>query len=101
MEMSYKDEGGEWHCNIKGHFTFTDTFKFKTLLDDIEQKQPQKLVLDFQEAEYIDSAALGMLLVLKEVAEKTNTDITMVHVHSQILKVFTLSRFEEVFDIQA
>jgi len=61
--------------------------------------------LDFSDTTYIDSSALGMLLILREkvnpnhAAEKT-TNIKLVNTNSEIFKILGLANFNMLFDIE-
>lgn len=56
-------------------------------------------VLDFSSTEYIDSSALGMLLVLREQSGGDRANITIVNCNDEIKKILTISNFDKLFSI--
>ena len=51
-------------------------------------------------ASYLDSSALGMLLLLRDYAGGDSASITIVHCNDDIKKIFAISNFEQLFDIK-
>ena len=49
--------------------------------------------------EYIDSSALGMLLLLREHAGNESSNITIEGCNDDIKKIFSISNFEKLFTI--
>ena len=57
--------------------------------------------VDLSEAEYMDSSALGMLMLLKEHAEKTSGNVVLLKPAPKIRKLLDTVKFEKLFSIQA
>jgi anti-anti-sigma factor len=57
------------------------------------------LTLDLAGVDYIDSAALGMLLILQGEAAKQNVAITLTGCRPFVLKVLTTANFHKMFKI--
>ncbi|MBF0161039.1 MAG: STAS domain-containing protein, partial [Magnetococcales bacterium] len=55
--------------------------------------------VDFQRVERMDSAALGMLLLLKENSNGNAASVLFKNVNPDILKMLRLVRFHELFTI--
>ena len=51
-----------------------------------------------RDVSYLDSSALGMLLLLKDHA-KENVKISIVHCSDEVKKIFEISNFKQLFDI--
>lgn len=56
--------------------------------------------LDLSEAEYMDSSALGMLLLLKEFAEQRDASVTLLSPTPMVRKVLEIANFNQFFQIQ-
>ena len=56
-------------------------------------------VVDLSETDYIDSSALGMLLLLREHAGGDDADVTLLGCHNEVHKVLTISNFQNLFRI--
>ncbi|MET0154788.1 MAG: STAS domain-containing protein [Rickettsiales bacterium] len=85
--------------NMKGRFVFSDHMQFKDILDYIENDAVGAVRLDFKEVEFIDSAALGLLLLAKEKSEKAGKRFVLERPVGQVAKMFKISRFQDMFDI--
>jgi len=57
-------------------------------------------VLDLHKTEYMDSAALGMLLLLREHAGGEKANICIKGCRKNILKTLTVAQFDQLFSIR-
>ncbi|MDZ7924713.1 MAG: STAS domain-containing protein [Marinagarivorans sp.] len=56
--------------------------------------------VNLRKAEYLDSSALGMLLVLRDYAGGDRASITISNCSPEVKKIFSISSFERLFSIQ-
>ncbi|NQD58876.1 STAS domain-containing protein, partial [Pseudomonas sp. CM25] len=61
--------------------------------------KPDSVVVDLSDATYIDSSALGMLLMLRDHVGGDDSDVRVVHTNSDVRKILAISNFEKLFDI--
>lgn len=99
MEYSSQKEGAQTSIMMEGKFSFSDHAVFKTMLDDIIEEGTELLVLDLQGVEFIDSSALGLLLLLRDEADKKNVGLILKSPGGQVKKMFEISRFYDLFTI--
>ncbi len=59
-----------------------------------------KYILDFSRTDYIDSSALGMLLLLREAGGGDANKIQFINCKSSVEKVFSVANFGLMFDIK-
>ena len=83
----------------------SDRFDITTYTDLIESYKDKlgsvsKWILDMAEVEYVDSSALGMLLMLRERAGGENADINIVNLNSDLKKIFTTANFQKLFNME-
>lgn len=99
--MDYTTDWRDNACrlHIKGTFTFSDNAKFREILSLLKDEKVASLELDLSELQFIDSAALGMLLLLHDEALKKQKRIVISSAQGQIKKMLQLSNFEEIFNI--
>jgi HptB-dependent secretion and biofilm anti anti-sigma factor len=57
------------------------------------------VVVDLKDATYLDSSALGMLLLLREHAGGDESDIRVVNSSPDVRKILGISNFDKLFDI--
>ena len=78
---------------IAGDFTFAMQQDFRKAYQDLSRSL--SYVVDLQNTKYMDSSALGMLLMLRDHAGGDNASISLVNCNptvSQILKISNLNR---------
>ncbi len=69
--------------------------QIKTLIDS----GGNKLVIDFSGVDHFSSSALGMLITIQKYLEPSQGVLKLCFIRSQILKVFKITRLDEVFSI--
>lgn len=89
------------HVAMTGRFTFSDNQKFKMILDMIRApSEPVHAVeVDVSKLEFIDSAGLGMLLLLRDECNARNLSVALLKPSGQVEKMFELSRFQSIFNV--
>ena len=85
--------------NISGKFTFTDHLEFKKILSIFEQENIAFLEVNLSEVTFVDSAALGLLLLVRDESEKHSVKLTVFKPQGQVQKMFKISRFYELFNV--
>ena len=82
-------------------FDFESHKDFRSNLKDIMEKKPQYLGIDFSHVEYIDSSALGMLMLAKHEAEQKKCDLELINLKDGHAKsVLSLVKFDQLFTIK-
>lgn len=84
---------------IKGRFDFAKHQEFRDAYEKSASK-PDSVVVDLKEATYIDSSALGMLLLLRDHAGGDDAQIQVVNSNSDVRKTLAISNFDKLFDIK-
>lgn len=100
MELQSTVTDSTVHATLRGSFVFSDNGAFKPLLDHAANSVVSQITLDLSALEFIDSAGLGMLLLLRDACDKHKKRLTLRHPFGQVKKVFDLSRFEHLFTIE-
>ena len=83
---------------IDGRFDFSAHKDFRDAYEDLEE-QPSSYRIDMTEAQYIDSSALGMLLLLRDHAGGYSADVEIVNCNADVKKILTISNFDQLFTI--
>lgn len=99
MEYSQKIENDILYVTMEGSFTFSDNQAFRSIAEDVPKHSIVGVELDFSGVDYVDSAALGMLLLLRDITDKKHIPVSIKGVTSQVKKVFDVSRFDQLFKI--
>ncbi|MFZ5594263.1 MAG: STAS domain-containing protein [Pseudomonadota bacterium] len=59
----------------------------------------KKYVIDLKDTEYMDSSALGMLLLLRDYAGGDSSDISILNGKSELKKILAIANFNKLFNI--
>ena len=91
-------DGRKLTIAIKGRFDFAKHQEFRDAYEELNPRPPC-VVVDLKEATYLDSSALGMLLLLREYAGGDESDIRVVNSNPDVRKILGTSNFDQLFDI--
>jgi anti-anti-sigma factor len=100
MEHRHITSGDLIELILKGRFTFTDNKTFSGLLEGISNQEYKKVVIDLEGVDFIDSAALGILLLARDRCEKASVSLTLRNPVGQVKQMFKISKFNELFKIE-
>jgi HptB-dependent secretion and biofilm anti anti-sigma factor len=84
--------------SIQGRFDFSAHKAFRESYEGVDTT-PNCYAIDMREAEYIDSSALGMLLLLRDHAGGDSADVEIVNCNPDVKKILTISNFDQLFSI--
>ena len=90
--------GGQFIIKIQGRFDFSVHQDFKNAYESSDNKS-NKFEVDMSGTTYLDSSALGMLLLLRDYAGGDTSSITITNSSVDIKKILTISNFEQLFTI--
>jgi anti-anti-sigma factor len=90
------EDGRLLTISIKGRFDFA---KHQDFCEAYESRDLDAVVIDLKEATYLDSSALGMLLLLRDHAGGDDADIRLVNSSPDVRKILAISNFDKLFDI--
>lgn len=99
MKIHEKKTADTLKVELSGSFTFSDNQEFRELLKRINEKPDQKVIFELSRLEFVDSAALGMLLLLRDASETKGIKIELHNPQGQTKKMFDLSNFSALFSI--
>ena len=77
--------------SVEGRFDFSAHKEFRDSYQCAEG-EPRQYQVDMASADYIDSSALGMLLVLRDRSGGDAANISIVNCSDEIKKIFSISR---------
>lgn len=99
MEYSVASSNSITSIKLTGQFTFSDTNKFKNILDLLYEDRIKAMTLDFSDVTFIDSSCMGMLLLLRDECMARNTSLNIQSPQGQVEKIFHISKFHQLFSI--
>lgn len=98
IQANLSNDGQVLTIRVSGRFDFGAHQDFREAYER-SGLTPQRYVVDLQDTDYIDSSALGMLLLLRDHAGGDSAMIQIVHCNPDVRKIFAISNFEQLFAI--
>ena len=98
VESEVSLDGTKLTIAIKGRCDFGSHQAFREAYEHF-YKVPELYVVDLKETTYLDSSALGMLLLLRDHAGGDDADIRVINSNSDVRKILGISNFDKLFDI--
>lgn len=101
MSVTYHFREQEATILVRGHFNFAQHAAFRDATKAVLALSGVKSIeINLMDADYLDSSALGMLLVLREQANEHGIQRIMIsNCKPGIRQIFAVARFEKFFDI--
>jgi len=84
---------------INGRFDFSLHNDFRKSYKDVVLQSGQ-YVVDLAGTEYLDSSALGMLLLLKEHADSQSSSVRLSGYSDEIKEILTIASFDKIFTLE-
>ncbi len=98
MEVSGQFSNGHYNIHLQGRFTFNDNPVFReVILDKINDPEVKTIALNMERVEFVDSAALGMLLLAHDEAKALNKQLHLHGINGQVKRIFDMARFDQFF----
>lgn len=86
--------------HLSGHFSFDVHREFKAAYkNQISNPKIDNIVVNLQEVMYLNSSALGMLLVLRDHAQAGNKSLTLSRPRPIVVHIFDVAKFDKKFTI--
>ena len=90
------NDGAELTISIDGRFDFGLQKDFRSSYENIKAK---RYIVNLMNTEYMDSSALGMLLMMREYAGGSHADITLQNCSNEIKTILKVANFQSLFKI--
>lgn len=98
MSVSVSDNNKSATIRVSGRFDFSLHNEFRKSYKDLDIKGGE-YIIDLSETEYLDSSALGMLLLLKEHAETETSKVRIINANDEIREILNIASFDKLFSL--
>jgi anti-anti-sigma factor len=88
------------HISVSGEFTFADHAPFKQMVSEIFAVKGKSVVIDLSKLDFIDSAGLGMLLLARDEAKKNDRELILKRPVGQVKRMFGVTKFNTLFNVE-
>ena len=88
----------ELKIHVEGRFDFSSHQQFREVYED-RAHSARPVVVEMRNATYLDSSALGMLLLLRDHAGGDAAQIRITNCSADVRRILKISNFEQLFTI--
>lgn len=98
MHITVSQHDGKTTVELKGRFDFATHKDFRSACEEILKSDRAAIIsVDLGEVDYLDSSALGMLLLLRSKARATNRNVELTNVRGTVLHILKVANFGKLF----
>ncbi|WP_442108953.1 STAS domain-containing protein [Pseudomonas sp. NUPR-001] len=97
MAVESISQDGKLTIRVKGRFDFGKHQEFRSAYERLGK--PDLVIVDLKHTTYLDSSALGMLLMLRDHAGGDDADVQVINTNPDVRKILAISNFDKLFDI--
>lgn len=100
MQLDVTKDGGRVLVKLSGRFDFNTHRGFRSAVEPLlSDADVSAVIIDFSGVEYLDSSALGMLLMLRDRMNVAQKEITLTGVLGNVRQVLDIAKFDKLFQI--
>lgn len=100
MHYEISDQAGTIVVALSGRMELGRHKEFRTLTDTLEEIEATKIVLELSSLEFLDSSGLGMLIVLRNLAERRKLDFALRKPNETVRRILESAHFTELARIE-
>jgi anti-anti-sigma factor len=97
VQSKIQKSGESVEVLLEGRFTFTDHDSFRRLIDELGGAAPLRCTVDLSAVSYLDSAAVGMLLLMRERLDRSK--IVLKGGSSSVKELIRIAKLGTLFEI--
>ncbi|WP_127470812.1 STAS domain-containing protein [Thiomicrorhabdus aquaedulcis] len=98
MSLNIKEKNNVVTIAIEGSFDVSGYQAFKEVIETHNDPQTH-FIVECKHASYLDSSALGMLLLLREKTAGDQKRLKLVNVHGDVASILKIAQFDRLFSI--
>ncbi|MBZ2168346.1 MULTISPECIES: STAS domain-containing protein [Marinobacter] len=99
IETRHLEDSQTLVISVEGRFDFSTHQAFRDAYEHSDNPV-EYYVIDLSETTYLDSSALGMLLLLRDYAGGDSARISIENCNSDVRRILAISNFEQLFAIR-
>ncbi len=101
MSVTGTVNGNTGIIGLSGRFDFNRHRDFRAACDSLLEKAGvSKVVVDLGQVDYMDSSALGMLLMLRDKVGAAHKTVELCNVKGNVKQVLEIANFSKIFTIR-
>lgn len=99
MQASVSVNEGRVVIRLQGRFDFNAHRDFREAVDSALASPGSVITVDFTGVEYLDSSALGMLLMMRDRARSATREVTLTGCRNAVKQILDIANFGKLFTI--
>jgi len=99
MELKIRKNEDIYIVDVIGEMDLYNSYKLKELIMKMIEKKIEKLIINLEQVEYIDSSGIGALIYITSTIKKMNLRLAMTNVYGSVKKVIELTKLTHFFPI--
>ena len=100
MQVTTTVTGRVATLGLQGRFDFNSHRDFREATEGVlANAEVQALNVDLAQVEYLDSSALGMLLMLRDKIKASNRSVSLVNCRGPVKQVLEIANFAKLFEV--
>ena len=101
MQTQVQKSGDRATIRLNGRFDFNAHRHFREAYEShLSAKEVKEFEIDLSQVDYVDSSALGMLLLLREKADASGKQIVLTGLQGTVKQVLDVANFGKLFTIK-
>ena len=101
MQITSEEDAGKLSIKLNGRFDFHSHRDFRAAYENaLGSSSARDIEVDFANVDYLDSSALGMLLLFREKAEASSKRVFLTGVKGTVKQVLDIANFGKLFTIK-
>ncbi|HNA28949.1 MAG TPA: STAS domain-containing protein [Thiobacillaceae bacterium] len=102
MQIASNVAGNMATLSLNGRFDFHSHRDFRAAYEKaLDAKDVREIEVNFTAVDYLDSSALGMLLLLREKAEAMGKKVVLSGLQGTVKQVLDIANFGKLFSVKA
>jgi len=100
MEYNVRGDDTTRELFLQGRLTFSDNVDFRKIVDDLKAYNGTKCVFDLAGLEFIDSAGLGMLMLLRDATSDRPFSLSIRNADGQVKRMLEIAKFDALIPFE-
>jgi anti-anti-sigma factor len=97
MKTSVSNRDGKAFIVLQGRFDFNAHREFREAVDQAVKDAARDIHVDLAGVDYLDSSALGMLLMLRDRAKGAGKEVALANARGSVKQVIDIANFGKLF----
>jgi len=100
VEYAIRETGADVEVQVKGRLTFSDHKTFRDIVKSLDSHRNKSWVIELSGLDFIDSAGLGMLLIVRDAASQHGAKVVLRGAREQAKRLIQVARFDSLFTVE-